>query len=55
MRLYSNSEVAEILKQALREKGFSIEKNTRTNFEAVQMSGMLTQRFQVRVMDGIPD
>ena len=55
MKLYSNSDVAEIIKQALREKGFSIEENRRTCFDAVQMSGMLTQKFKIRVLDGIPE
>jgi DNA-binding transcriptional MerR regulator len=54
MRLYSNSDVAEIVKQALREKGFSIEENRRSNFAATQMSGVISQRFEIRVIDGIP-
>jgi hypothetical protein len=52
MRLYSTSEIVHIMEQALRDKGFSIESRKRTEIEAKQWAGFVSQTFKIKIESG---
>ncbi|SHH04707.1 hypothetical protein [Bradyrhizobium erythrophlei] len=49
MRLYSTRDLAQLLAQALTEKAFTIDNAKTNSFEAVQKSGIVSQRFTIMV------